>query len=263
MNFLEITSQYQGLINLLFSGVVAVSTVVYALLTRTLVAETRLLRRVQTEPSLATYIIPHPDVINLVLMEIKNLGMAPAYSIEWQIDADAAELESRGVRIHKASILKSLRYLPPGRDFRFTFGIGPRLLTPEPLRPFDLLVTYKSASGDTFSQRFTIDVSELLGLRQAGTSAQYKIAQSLEKIENHLANVGRGWTYLKVLTTDEKTYRKRISQEIRFDRAVHQARTITGALAKRIRAFINSKGTRTVPEKSDVQGISTSDFGKR
>ena len=40
--------------NLLFSGIVAISTVVYAFLTWQLVSETRKMRKVQTEPSVAS-----------------------------------------------------------------------------------------------------------------------------------------------------------------------------------------------------------------
>jgi hypothetical protein len=49
---IEIINQNSGLMTLLFSGVVAVSTFFYAILTWQLVSETRKTREAQTEPKI-------------------------------------------------------------------------------------------------------------------------------------------------------------------------------------------------------------------
>jgi hypothetical protein len=49
---IEIINQNSGLMTLLFSGVVAVSTLIYAILTWQLVSETRKTREAQTEPKI-------------------------------------------------------------------------------------------------------------------------------------------------------------------------------------------------------------------
>jgi hypothetical protein len=49
---IEIINQNIGLMTLLFSGVVAVSTFFYAILTWKLVSETRKMREAQTEPKI-------------------------------------------------------------------------------------------------------------------------------------------------------------------------------------------------------------------
>jgi primosomal protein N'' len=52
-----------GALNLLFAGVVAAATVVYAWLTAKLVAETRRLRQVQTEPHIEVFYRPRDECI--------------------------------------------------------------------------------------------------------------------------------------------------------------------------------------------------------
>jgi hypothetical protein len=67
--------------NLMFSGVVAIATVVYALLTSKLVLETRSLREAQTEPRVEVFMRITDVWIRGVDIVVKNIGAGPAYDV--------------------------------------------------------------------------------------------------------------------------------------------------------------------------------------
>lgn len=69
----------QGLVTLIFTAVVTLSTVVYAVLTAILVIETQRMRRAQTEPRLSAYFAPIEEIVNFGHLYIKNIGLGPAF----------------------------------------------------------------------------------------------------------------------------------------------------------------------------------------
>jgi hypothetical protein len=74
--------------NLFFSGVVAISTVVYAILTWQLVSETRIMRKVQTEPNLYMFIESRDEHAEITDMFMQNIGMGVARNIKFNVLSD-------------------------------------------------------------------------------------------------------------------------------------------------------------------------------
>jgi hypothetical protein len=68
-----------GLLNLVFALVVAAATGFYALLTRRLVEETRLMREAQTLPSVAVRVEPHEEFLHAAMLVVENVGAGPAH----------------------------------------------------------------------------------------------------------------------------------------------------------------------------------------
>lgn len=216
-------------INLAFSGVVAISTVVYARLTSSLVDETKRMRRAQTEPALAVYVTPHVRHINLIELVIKNIGLGPAKEITWDLRADMAQLEKRKMKFHQMAIFKAIHFFPPGEEIRFLFGSANDLLgenSSDPLPAFHIIAKYKTASGEARSDDFLIDVSVFLGLSRLGAPPEYKIAESLERIEKEFAWLTSGMKRLKVLTQDEAQYVREVRREIALDRLKHKMNSV-------------------------------------
>jgi len=60
---LEFLNQNSGAFSVLFSGLVALATVVYVVLTWKLVSETKKMRKVQTEPKICVFIQPREEYI--------------------------------------------------------------------------------------------------------------------------------------------------------------------------------------------------------
>jgi len=58
--------------------------VVYAILTWRLVSETRKMRETQTEPKIFITIQPREEWFNFIDVIIQNIGLSPAYGIQFQ-----------------------------------------------------------------------------------------------------------------------------------------------------------------------------------
>ncbi len=82
-NLIQFLNQNSGALTVLFTGVVTVSTVVYAVLTAVLVSETKKMREVQTEPRIEITLHPFESAINIVRLHIKNIGLGPAEDIKF------------------------------------------------------------------------------------------------------------------------------------------------------------------------------------
>lgn len=81
---LEYFNQNSGALSVLFAGIVAISTIIYAILTGSLVRETKKMRKVQTEPKIAVYLEQNNAIQNSLDMVIKNIGMGSAHNIKFE-----------------------------------------------------------------------------------------------------------------------------------------------------------------------------------
>lgn len=193
----------QELATLLFTAVVTLSTVVYAVLTAVLVFETRKMRRVQTEPKLWVYYQLMEEHIHFGHLFVKNIGQGPAFDIEIDL---TEEDPTEGGRLLRSDLekVKAFRngfsYLGPGQHLKSGFSSFLENYEEKIKSVIIARIRYKGASGEKFSEIFRIDFSEFEGAGRLGTPHLYAIAQSLEKIQKDVSQLSTGFKKLKVLT---------------------------------------------------------------
>jgi hypothetical protein len=78
-----------AVVSLIFSAVVAGSTVVYACLTAMLVSETHRMRQLQMQPRIEVTLQPREEWMNLISMHVRNIGLGPAYDISFELVPEA------------------------------------------------------------------------------------------------------------------------------------------------------------------------------
>jgi flagellar basal body-associated protein FliL len=66
VDFLAFLHKNSGALIVIFTAVVTLSTVVYAILTAMLAVETKKMRQVQTEPKIEVVLRPREEIINIV-----------------------------------------------------------------------------------------------------------------------------------------------------------------------------------------------------
>jgi hypothetical protein len=110
------TSANAGFLNLLFTLVVALSTVFYVVLTRRLVLETIKLRRAGTEPDIAIYLERRER--HNIDMVIRNIGSGPAYNLALGLEPENETVET----LRKYPFLNEMKYIPPEHAIRARFG---------------------------------------------------------------------------------------------------------------------------------------------
>lgn len=112
---------------LIFSGVVAVSTVCYVLLTWRLVEEQRTLRRAETEPQVSVYAEISPRAFTIFDLVIANIGRGPAYELKLSIVGEDWLIQQREKLSDTGPFKHGIAYLAPGQALRFFVGTGPEI----------------------------------------------------------------------------------------------------------------------------------------
>lgn len=209
--YLEYLNHNSGGFNVIFSGLVAVATIVYALLTWKLVSETRKMREAQTEPNIIITIQPSEEWINFIDIIIQNIGLGPAYIIKFETSPDF-EYE-KGKSLSELGIMKQgLKILAPNQKYKFFLTNmletwAEKTITPETgeekitqhetfaekiKTQFDIKVTYQNSIGKKYEYTYPIDFTHLAGLIQTGTHPLYKISENIEDIKKDIHSLSTG-----------------------------------------------------------------------
>ncbi len=195
---LEFLNRNSGAFSVIFAAVVAISTVVYAILTRKLVYETREMREAQTEPNISVVVRPREEMINFMDMIIQNVGYGPAHNIKFDISPD---FECRkGEYLSQVGVMKSgLKYLAPNQRMQFFLTSMLEDFEEKARKSFGIRVEYQNRVGKTYEERFMIDFSEYVGLLQLGEPPTYKIAKNIEKMQKDIHNLSTGFSRIKAI----------------------------------------------------------------
>jgi hypothetical protein len=175
------------LLSLLFSGVVAISTVVYAVLTWKLTSETRLLREASSNPKVSIGIKTDDWWLNLNYIFVKNEGMGPAYDIKFALNVDKDACNERIYHgINKLSFLsKGIDYLSAGCEISsYIFDESGIELTD--LDVVVVYIEYKNAFNKVMNDKYILDFTVFNGISRVGEPEMSRIARSIENIEKIL-----------------------------------------------------------------------------
>ena len=181
-----------GALTVVFAAVVAISTVVYAILAWGLISEIRRMREAQIEPKIDITLKVLDFAADIVQLYVRNTGPGPAKNVKFTSGAisggEAAEslLEEFG----KANFLKAgLNYFSPGHELHSGYARMAREIEAKTASVLAYDVEYESVTGKKYKDRITIDMSELKAINQLGRPNLYTIARSLEAIRNDLSSM--------------------------------------------------------------------------
>lgn len=216
MNFLN---ENAGVLSTVFSGIVMLATVVYAILTASLVTETRRMREAQTEPRMEVTAIPREEFVNIITLRVKNIGLGPAYSLRFALRGEAqtsGEKELIEDFSRSQFLSKGLRYIGPGQELQSGYTQMTKNFAEKIKARLTVEVRYSSATGKSYTDTIPIHFEEFEGYGTIGTPHLYSIAKSLEKIERNVDHLTSGFRRMKVDTyTNEDREREREEWEQR------------------------------------------------
>lgn len=218
----DFLNQNAGALTVIFTVVVALSTVVYAILTGILVSETRRMRQAQTEPRIEVTVRCRDEWISLVNIYVRNIGLGPAYDISFSLSAEGG---GDGAQIliedfTKAQFLKTgLKYLGPGQELKSDLSQMTERFEDKIQSVLVANVVYRGALGKRYEEQFRLDFSEFKGRSQLGKPHLYAIAQSLEKIQHGIGQLATGSKRLKtdVYDREDREKEKKEWEEHRAD----------------------------------------------
>jgi hypothetical protein len=208
-SFVEFLNANAGVINLVFAGVVAISTLVYALLTRQLVKETQLMRMVQTEPKIEVTIRLPEYAIHIARIQVRNIGLGPALNVQFSLSVvSGGEMGQKllGDFTKPDFFRTGLAHLGPAQERRSHFTEMNKDHEAKTATVLAVNVTYRSVTGRDYEEAHILDLSEFRGTSQVGKPDLYAIAQSLESLRRDFGHVVSGFkrVHADVYTAEDR-----------------------------------------------------------
>ncbi|RQM70880.1 hypothetical protein [Aeromonas hydrophila] len=198
---LDLLKQNSDALTVIFTAVVTLSTVVYAILTGILVSETRKMREVQTEPKIHITIDSFDFAIHIIRLNIQNIGLGPASELKFEpaVIEGGASAENLLGEFTKSNFFKTgLRHFGPGHNIYSSYTQTTEDFEGKSSSILSFKLSYKSATGKKYTDEIILDMSELKGRYQLGRPNLYEIAKSMEKIQKDIGNIASGFKRLKI-----------------------------------------------------------------
>ncbi|MEC9491688.1 hypothetical protein [Flexistipes sp.] len=200
-NLITFLNQNSGALTVVFTGVVTLATVAYAVLTAILVIETRKLRQVQTEPRIEIRVDALDFAMNIVRLCVRNIGDGPAKNVKFE------PLVINGGKVAKSLLEEflspnffktGLKYFGPGQ-FQFSgYTQTNKNFEAKAICVLCFKVTYESVTGKKYEEDIVVDMAELRGRYQLGKPNLYVIARSMEEIQKDFHNISTEFKRIKV-----------------------------------------------------------------
>jgi hypothetical protein len=198
-----------GALTVIFTAVVTISTVAYAILTWSLVTETKKMREAQTEPRIEITLKPLDYAINIVRLHVRNIGLGPARNVKFtsKVSSGGKGAEKLLGEFNETNFMKTgLKYFGPGHEFHSGYTQITEDFDAKIASVLTYDIEYESVTGKKYRDQITIDVAELKGMNQLGKPNLYAIAQSIETIEKEFSHVVSGFKkiHADVYTSEDR-----------------------------------------------------------
>ena len=198
-----------------FTGVVALSTVVYAVLTGRLVAETRTMRESQTEPRVSIRVESDLTGAPGYELVIRNEGQGVARKISFEFEGDPSYFRSSWLTKKPPAvdelpvITGGLDYLEPKQTYRFYLGnVSEGEFARAVGNPWTFRTRYESIQGKRKSDTYVIDFSQFLGTFFEKNYLR-ELAGHMEGVRNDFHRLTEGHARVQVVTQTREAFEQR------------------------------------------------------
>jgi hypothetical protein len=177
-----------SLITLIFSGLVMLSTVVYAILTAKLVKETIILRRIQTDPKITMNMVHDvysPFIVSIIL---ENVGNGTALNIKFNILSEP-KLNIRKNLSSYGFIQNGIKSLSGHTKFKTLFMSIIEEGHQIEREPILLEITYEDLCKRKYHEKLILDISYLHDIKVAQTEQIYEIKKSFNEISKTMKEI--------------------------------------------------------------------------
>jgi hypothetical protein len=193
---LDFLNTNSGALSVIFSAVVTLATVVYAILTWRLVEETSRMRKVQTEPRVSISTVSRKESASWVDIKFENIGLGPAYNVNFEIVEDTNDAAEEWLS-HRGFFRDGINYLAPGDKIQFFLTTLSEDHSQKMETSFTLKAEFEGATGVRYEHRYLIDLSEYRNRTQLGEPSLYRLSKSVEKMQKDVRKMARGVRDLK------------------------------------------------------------------
>jgi len=180
---------YSEILQIIFSGLVTLSTIVYAFLTAKLVSETKKSRKLQTTPVPSIYLEDGEVDITFQYIIFENIGYGVAKNVTFNILKDFDFYRCDYDRIgEKGIFVNGLSYFYPKQKFRYLLAHLPSIPEEKRNESLEIEVNYEDIFGKRVSNIFCIKLNEYYGTTQLTPPNSYigRISYELQEIKKIL-----------------------------------------------------------------------------
>ena len=172
---LDFLNSNSGAFTVIFTAIVALTTIVYSILTTLLVLETKKVREAQTNPKIS--ITLRRRRFEIILL-VRNVGFGPAYEINFEKNPDT---DYDFPLADFNSIRSGFKSLAPNQEFGFILDnidtLNKRRVS------LEIKITYLNNLNQKYEEEYKIDFSELTNLNQLLEEPLFIIAENLDDIK--------------------------------------------------------------------------------
>jgi len=151
-----------GILSLVFSGIVAISTIFYVLLTRQLVKESQETRKFYITPSIVASLHLAETSKNIILLKLKNIGLGYAQNVSIQILNDYEWVKGRPLK-ERGIFKRGIQSFPPNYELIYPLVI----LEPEKSNPIsdndyvEFIINFQNILKNHYSNTYKLKFSEV------------------------------------------------------------------------------------------------------
>tara|TARA_R110002167_G_scaffold366458_1_gene598022 strand:- start:4910 stop:5512 length:603 start_codon:yes stop_codon:yes gene_type:complete len=197
----------ESLLQIIFSGIVTASTVVYALLTWRLVKETKLIREFQIKPDVRIYFERGEANNKLLFVVVENQGFGAALDVNFQVLKNLESYPEEYFNIKDKGVFKHgiVTLYPNQRHRYFILAIEKDNYNKVIEESLIIKTTYHDITNRKFNLTFNIPVKETVGVGLSTPPDNYsgRIPFYLERIDKSLKSLGKSVDELVTLKSDE------------------------------------------------------------
>lgn len=151
-------------LTLVFSGIVAISTIVYAFLTAKLVKETKEIRLLQITPDVQVYLEKAETNSHLVYCIIENFGFGKASDVRFTIKKDFKYYENERLSLSNMGSFKhGLTSFYPKQRLKYLYTNLLVNFEDKIKNSIEIEVTYRDIHHQEYKKSFILRIDELLG----------------------------------------------------------------------------------------------------
>jgi hypothetical protein len=214
MDFItDVLNSVIGFLNNNSGAILAITTIVYAIITGRMLYQTKKMRESQTEPQVFINVQPAERARFLKNIVIQNIGPGPAYDLRFKIEPDI--ILRTGKNLSEINLMKKgFKYLAPNQKLEC-------LITRPVEEPKDgkevlneMTVAYRNRANKSYEEKFVLDFTEHYGLLYTNDDPYQGIVEKLDAIHADIRDVtARGMdSRIRFVTCTEDEHNEEVNK---------------------------------------------------
>jgi hypothetical protein len=168
-------------------AILALTTIIYALITSRMLYETKKVRLSQTEPDVFITVEPQERARFILNLVIQNIGLGAAYDLRFKIDPDI-KLRS-GKNLSEINFMKNgFRRLAPRQKLECFIASSIEEAQKKENILHEISVCYRNKFNKSYEATFILDFTEYFGMLYTDPDPFKGIIEKLENIHKDISN---------------------------------------------------------------------------